>query len=289
MLWLAVAAAVRADAVLQTPHVRIVHAPESKHRAERIAAMTPDIIADLQRQLGLAFTFRPTVVPASNREAFYQLGGRPWFTAFAVPRKQLVVLDMSRLDRSKGDIYATLKHEYAHLALHQAIARRRLPRWLDEGTAQWASDGISEYLPTAQHALLPRAAAAGRLFDLVELAETFPEDAQGLQLAYEQSRSFINYLVRRFGDDALRLLLQSLATGASPGQAFEESLGMQLADLEADWRDGLRGPGSWLAGLAGQVYGLLFFAAALATVGAYWRFRQRKRHYRAGEEEEDDR
>ena len=83
-------------------------------------------------------------------------------------------------------------------------------------------------------------------------------------------------------------MLQSLAAGASPGQASEESLGMRLADLEADWRDGLRGPGSWLAGLAGQVYGLLFFAAALATVGAYWRFRQRKRFYRAGEDEEDE-
>ncbi|MDJ0721056.1 MAG: peptidase MA family metallohydrolase [Desulfobacterales bacterium] len=288
VLWLAAAAPLRADAVLQTPHVRIVHAPESKHRAERIAAMTPAIIADLQRQLGLSFTIRPTVVPAPNREAFYQLGGRPWFTAFAVPRKQLVVLDMSRLDRPAGDIYTTLKHEYAHLALHQAIARRRLPRWLDEGTAQWASDGLSEYLPTTQRALLPQAAAAGRLFDLDDLAETFPEDGQGLQLAYEQSRSFVNYLVRRFGDDALRLLLQSLSAGASPREAFEVSLDIRLADVEAEWRESLRGPGSWLAGLAGQVYGLLFFAAALATVGAYWRFRQRKRLYRAGEDEEDE-
>ncbi len=282
------AATARAEEVLQTSHVRIIHPPALKHRAERIAAVSPAIITDLKGKLGLSFAIQPTVVPAPTREAFYRLGGRSWFSAFAVPRKQLVVLDMSRLDQPGGDIYTTLKHEYAHLALHQAIGRQRLPRWLDEGTAQWASDGLSEYLPTVQRALLPQAAAAGRLFNLDELAETFPADAQGLQLAYEQSRSFVNYLVRRFGDDALRLLLQSLAAGASPGQAFEEALGVRLSAVEAEWRHGLRRPSSWLASLAGHVYGLLFFAAAIVTVGAYWRFRRRKHRYRSGEEDEDE-
>ena len=287
-LGLAAVSTARADAVLQTPRVRIIHHPTLKRRAERIAAISPAIIADLERKLGLTFSIRPTVVTAPNRDAYYRLGGRSWFTAFAVPRKQLVVLDMSRLDQPAGDLYATLKHEYAHLALHQAIAHRRLPRWLDEGTAQWASDGLSEYLPAVQRALLPQAAAGGRLFDLAELAETFPPNTRGLQLAYEQSRSFVNYLVRRFGDEGLRMLLRSLAAGASPGEAFEETLGIRLADVETEWRDGLRGPGSWMAGLAGQVYGFLFFAAALVTVGAYWRFRHRKRQYRDGEEEEDE-
>ena len=288
VLWLTAADTPRADEVLQTPHVRIVYPPALGQRAEHIAAVSPAIIADLKRKLGLGFTGRPTVVPAPDRDAFYRLGGRSRFTAFALPHKQLVVLDMSRLDQPSADLYATLKHEYAHLVLHQAIDHRRLPRWLDEGTAQWVSDGLSEYLPALQRALLPQAAAAGRLFDLGDLAETFPHDDQGLQLAYEQSRSFVNYLVRRFGDDALRLLLQSLAAGASPGQAFEEALGVRLSAVEAEWRHGLRRPSSWLASLAGHVYGLLFFAAAIVTVGAYWRFRRRKRRYRSGEEDEDE-
>ncbi len=287
-LWLTAADTPRADEVLQTPHVRIVYPPALGHRAEDIAAVSPAIIADLKRKLGLGFTGRPTVVPAPDRDAFYRLGGRSRFTAFALPHKQLVVLDMSRLDQPSADLYATLKHEYAHLVLHQAIDHRRLPRWLDEGTAQWVSDGLSEYLPALQRALLPQAAAAGRLFDLGELAETFPHDDQGLQLAYEQSRSFVNYLVRRFGDHSLRLLLQSLASGASLQEALEEAIGIRLADLEQDWRAGLRSPGSWLAGLAGHIYGLLFVAAAIVTVGAYWRFHRRKRLYRAGEDDEDE-
>lgn len=278
----------RADLVFQTPQVRIIHTPALKPRAFQIAEMSPAIIGSLESKLGFPFHLQPTVVPAPDRASFRQLGGKPWFTAFAVPRKQLVVLDLSRLDRRSGDLYSTLKHEYAHLLLHQAIAGRRLPRWLDEGVAQWASDGLSEYLPVAQRALLPQAASSGRLFFMDELAGQFPADHQGRQLAYEQSRDFVNYLVRRFGEDALRLLLQSLSAGAAPWEAFEEAYGVGLTAVEDDWRAGLRSPGSWIANLAGHVYGLLFFAAAVATIWAYLRFRHRKRHYRAGEEDESD-
>ena len=283
-----IASGVSADMVLQTPQVRVVHDPALKPRAVQIAEMSPAIIRSLENKLGLPFNLLPTVVPAPGRAAFRQMGGREWFTAFAVPRRQLVVLDLSRLDQRSGDLYATLKHEYAHLLLHQAIDRQRLPRWLDEGVAQWASDGLSEYLPAVQRSLLPQAASAGRLFYLEELRVRFPDDAQGLQLAYEQSRSFVNYLVRRFGDDALRGLLQSLAAGAAPWEAFEEALGAGLETTEDEWRAGLHSPGSWMASLAGHVYGLLFFLAAVATVLAYLRFRHRKRNYREGEDDDID-
>ncbi|MBL0712961.1 MAG: hypothetical protein JJV98_04605 [Desulfosarcina sp.] len=266
----------------------MVHPPALKHRAVQIADITPGIIRSLEKKLALPFDLRPTVVPAPSRSSYRLLGGREWFTAFAVPRKNQVVLDMSRLENRPEDLYQTLKHEYTHLLLHHAIARRRLPRWLDEGIAQWASDGLSEYLPAGRHPLLPQAASSGRLFRLDELADRFPRDHSGLQLAYEQSRSFVNYLVRRFGEDALRMLLQSLAAGAAPWEAFEEVFGISLSVAEDDWRADLRRPGFWMANLSGHVYGLLFFAAAVATVWAYLRFRHRKRHYRAGEEDDPD-
>jgi hypothetical protein len=277
-----------ADMVLQTPQVRIVHDPGLKSRAAQIAEMSPAIIRSLEDKLGLSFNLQPTVVPAPDRAAFRRLGGQEWFTAFAVPRRQLVVLDLSRLDQRSGDLYATLKHEFAHLLMHQAIDGQRLPRWLDEGVAQWASDGLSEYLPAVQRSLLPQAASAGRLFYLDELVVQFPANHQGRQLAYEQSRSFVNYMVRRFGEGALPLLLQSLAAGAAPWEAFEEALGAGLDTTEDEWRGGLHSPGSWMASLAGHVYGLLFFLAAVATIGAYLRFRHRKRHYRAGEDDDPD-
>ncbi len=277
-----------ADRILQTPQVSIHYPPHLKPRAVQMAEMSPAIIDSLKRKLGLPFDLQPTVVAAPDRTSFHRLGGRDGFTAFAIPRRQLVVLDLSRLDQHAGDLYGTLKHEYAHLVLHQAIARRRLPRWLDEGVAQWTSDGLSEYLPAARRPVLPQAAAAGRLFFMDEIADGFPDDPTGLQLAYEQSRDFVNYLVRRFGEEALRGLLQSLAAGAGPQEAFEEAIGIDLAVVEDDWRAGLHSPGSWLANLAGHVYGLLFFAAAVATVGAYLRFLYRKRHYRAGEDEDPE-
>ena len=73
--WMAFVPAARADVVLQTPHVRIVHAPSLKYKAGRMAAMTPALIRDLERDLGLPFDLKPTVLPAPNRSAFRRLGG----------------------------------------------------------------------------------------------------------------------------------------------------------------------------------------------------------------------
>jgi hypothetical protein len=77
-----------------------------------------------------------------------------------------------------------------------------------------------------------------------------------------------------------------VADGLPVGQAFQAVSGISLAEFEADWRRRQNAPLSWLGRIAGQVYGLLFFAAALATLLGYGRYRRRRRAYDA--EEEDD-
>src|SRR5215216_5768029 len=56
-----------------------------------------------------------------------------WGAAVALPGARVILL---RADA--GDIYATLRHELAHLALHQAVPVR-VPLWFDEGYAAWAA------------------------------------------------------------------------------------------------------------------------------------------------------
>jgi hypothetical protein len=40
----------------------------------------------------------------------------------------------------------TLKHELCHLFLHYLIGGGELPRWFNEGIAQWTSGGIAELM-----------------------------------------------------------------------------------------------------------------------------------------------
>lgn len=289
LLLVAGAAAAFSDTkVLEDPAVRVRYADGRQAAAEQIAAASPALFRELESETGLRFDLRPTVIAASGREAFRRLGGREAFVAFALPERGAVVLDLSRFDRRPESFQPVLKHEYAHLLLHRHIASDRLPRWLDEGIAQHLSDGLSEYLPRRSQLILGEALAADRAFPLRALEAGFPADGNGLQLAYEQSRSVVGYFVQRYGEETLRALMARMAAGQGAGEALGDVAGISLATLEADWRRQATTPWSWLGRMAGHSYGILFFLAAVATLVGYIRHRRRRRAYQDEEDEADD-
>jgi hypothetical protein len=283
----AAAAVPQTGLALETDVVRVLYPPGRLATAGRIADLSPMLLHELEMATGLRFDFRPTVIPAFSRENFRRMGGRDAFVAFAVPEKGQVVLDISRFEHRPAFFRSVLKHEYAHLLLHRHIASNRLPRWLDEGIAQQVSDGLSEYLPGRSQMVLGEALATDRVFPLAALAGSFPTDAFDLQLAYEQSRSIVGYMVQRYGDLFMKALISHVADGFPVGQAFQTVSGISLAEFEADWRRRQGTPLSWLGRIAGHVYGLLFFAAALATLLGYGRYRRRRRAYDADEEDDE--
>lgn len=263
-----------------------VHYPHGRRPvAQQIVDTSPALFRELEQATGLPFDVRPTVIAAPHRAAFQRLGGRDVFVAFALPERHTVVLDLSRFDVHPESFRPVLKHEYAHLLLHRHIPRARLPRWLDEGIAQHLSDGLSEYLPGRAQLVLGKALAADREFPLRALENSFPPDDSGLQLAYEQSRSVVDFLVRRHGEEVLPDLIARMAAGDSARAAMRAAAGLSLAALETDWRRHQTSPLSWLGRVAGHVYAIVFFLAAAATLVGFVRHRRRRRAYA---EEEDD-
>jgi len=271
---------------LATDAVRVLYDPARRAIAERIAVISPALFGEIEAVTGLAVDFRPTVIPASTRSDFRRLGGLDAVVAFALPERNQVVLDCSRFDARPTLFRPVLKHEYVHLLLHRHIASGFLPRWLDEGVAQHLSDGLSEYMPGRSQMVLGEAFAADRVFSLGALEKRFPGDAFGRQLAYEQSRSIVGYMVQRYGDVFLKALVDVMAEGASAEKAFWAISGITLSDFETDWRQRQTAPLSWMGLIAGHIYGLLFFLAALATLIGYVRHCRRRRAYDA--EEDDD-
>lgn len=289
ILWPLIGAAAVPDKrrELATDAVRVLYDAGRQAMAERIAAISPALFRELEAATGLTIDFRPTVIPASDRSDFRGLGGRDADMAFALPERGQVVLDLSRFDVQPSFFRPVLKHEYVHLLLHRYIASEHLPRWLDEGIAQQLSDGLSEYLPGRSQMVLGEAFAADRVFPLGALEKRFPGDAFGRQLAYEQSRSIVGYMVTRYGDDFLKALVAQMAGGTRLGKAFRAVSGIPLSDFEADWRQRQIAPLSWMGLIAGHVYGLLFFLAALATLIGYARYRRRLQAYDAEEDDDD--
>ena len=92
------------------------------------------------------------IVIASDSRRFRELIGPAapeWGAAIAIPSSHRVIMQGRRANSSAGDPRVTLRHEIAHLALHEMLGDLP-PRWFDEGYAAYAAGewGRDELLAT---------------------------------------------------------------------------------------------------------------------------------------------
>jgi hypothetical protein len=132
--------------VLETEGVIVVYDEVLKNAAQQVASVYPAIKQDLEKTFQWSLDFRPTVVLVKDSQRFLQIAGTSHIVAFAAPRENVMVIDHSKMHTTPFTLESTLKHELCHLLLHHYIDSARLPKWLDEGISQWASDGIAEVI-----------------------------------------------------------------------------------------------------------------------------------------------
>jgi len=268
--------------------VRVLYRdPSLEAGAREVIQRYPFIRASLESVFLWEVDFRPDVLLVGDRRSFLQMAGHDAFVAYAVPERRLVVIDYTRMDTYPFTLETTLKHELCHLLLHRHITGVHLPKWLDEGVCQWVSEGIPEIIMSRKSSPLSAAVITGTLTPLESLSHHFPRDSRGLSLAYEQSRSVVEYIIRVYGVNGVLNILQSMKGGAEADDAIEAALMVSRYDLEQQWRADLRSWPVLLAYLAGNLYLVLFILAALLTLFAYIRFRLRKRRYQGREDEAD--
>ena len=263
--------------------VDVYHTRTLADAARETAAVYPAVKAELEATLGLRADFRPAVILLADRVAFEQVTGSRLIVAYAVPSKMLMVIDFPRASKEPFSARGILKHELCHLILHRHVPT--IPRWLDEGICQWASDGLAEILSGSSGASLSWLSVSGSVMPLKSLDISFPQDGRGMALAYEQSRSVVDFITSRYGRNSVQNILTSLGQGLSVDEAFQVSLRTSLPALERDWQSSL---GTWprlVAYLMAHIYTVLFAFAALSTVAGYVRYRIRKRRLREEDEE----
>lgn len=241
--------------------------------------------SDLEMTLGWKLDFRPTVMLIKNSGTFQRLVGHKLVVAYALPQKNLIVIDYSKMTTHPFSLGITLKHELAHLFLHRHIRLDNLPKWLDEGIAQWVSGGIAEILMGRDGHILKKASLSGNLIPLGELNHSFPEEEALLLLAYEESKSFIEYIDKEFGIKGIRQVLNHLKGGKDIEVAILKALSSPLSTLEKRWHGKLENNMAWLAYIGSNIILFLFFFTALATIYGFIRFLAKKRNYKDDEEE----
>lgn len=196
-------------------------------------------------------------------------GGRApaWGAGITLPGMRLVML------RADQDPAGTLRHELAHVVLHDAVPGR-LPLWFDEGYATYASgawdalDGLT----------LNFAVVRGATPSLDSLNQALRGHSAGIATAYALAASAVIDLARRNPSHSLTPLMDLLGAGIPFDEAVLRTTGLTVERFDEGWQQGLRRRYSlftWL--IAGGFWAIM----ALAVVAASrWR-RHRDRPRRA--------
>jgi hypothetical protein len=171
------------------------------------------------------------------------------------------------LIRLEGDPRRVLRHELAHLALHDAV--RRVPLWFDEGYAAVAS-GEWDRLDAL---MMNWRLLAGRPPTLDEVTVDLRQGLQTAQTAYAFATTAVLYLARLGGKRGLGPLLDNLALDADFDRALRTTYGMTEPQFEAAWRADLRGRYGWLLLFASFA---TLWLVVLLVLGVGWRYRKRR-------------
>ena len=132
-----------------------------------------------------------------------------------------------------AEVARTVPHELTHLVFDTAVRNpyHFPPRWLNEGVATYLSEGFTP----SDRATVEAAADGGRLMPLTALGGQFPTTYERFALAYAESVSAVDYLIREKGEDALVGLVNSYADGVTDDEAFTAAVGTDVAGFEAAW------------------------------------------------------
>jgi hypothetical protein len=125
-----------------------------------------------------------------------------------------------------------IPHELTHLVFDTAVGNpfHSPPPWFNEGLAVYLSQGYD----STDRGLVRDAVAGRQLIPLTALGQ-FPTQRERFSLAYAESASAIDYLVRSRGRSTLQHLIALYATGVTDDEAFQGALGVTVVAFGDGW------------------------------------------------------
>ena len=170
-----------------------------------------------------------------------------WGAAVATPEDGRIVMQGSRAGSAAGDPRATLRHELAHLALHEAIGDLP-PRWFDEGYASFAAGELARDDVLATNVAL----AFTGIPPLDSLDAFFAGGESRAQTGYALARGAVAEIAALDPARGLSLFFPNWRESGSLDQALRRSFGVTEAGFEARWRASTRRRYGALAAVRGR-------------------------------------
>ena len=158
-----------------------------------------------------------------------------WGAAIAFPESRRIVMQGRSAGADAGDPVEVLRHELAHLALHERLGNKP-PRWFDEGYASVAArEWRREDALAANVALALRGAPS-----LDQLEEGFRGGSVAAQSSYALSYRAVSELASLDPVRGLSLFFKYWSEGRSLDAAVRQAFGVTLSGFEKEFQDRTR-------------------------------------------------
>jgi hypothetical protein len=154
-----------------------------------------------------------------------------WGAAIAFPESRRIVMQGRRASSDAGDPIEVLRHELAHLALHERLGNKP-PRWFDEGYASVAArEWRREDVLAANVALALRGTPS-----LDQLEEGFRGGSVAAQSAYALSYRAVTEMASLDHERGLSLFFKYWEEGRSLDAAVRQAFGVTLSGFEKEFQ-----------------------------------------------------
>jgi len=161
-----------------------------------------------------------------------------WAIGQAFPENNIVIIGIPTDQLEYGS--HTAAHELTHVLVgHLTFSCLGfIPTWLNEGLAVYGEGGRSDFQAALDHAV-----TGNTLTSLRSLNGNFPDSSLST-LAYGESYSVVNYLIKTYSRDKMTALLLDLRDGQTIDAALQAVYGFNTDGLETAWRKsiGVRAP-----------------------------------------------
>ncbi len=205
---------------------------------DAVPILVPDSEEELAELLHVTFDL-------SNFVAFATATPYSELTRYDLTGSRIVVNPDRFLNRDTATRELILVHEFIHVATHE-VGGYHVPNWLDEGVAQ----AIGERRSATGTRLLDQLVQGGFTGLVPTDTEFRIGGSERVFLSYQQAWSFVDFLVRTYGVEAVAAFYAEVGRGSvdQPGSeehrvdvAAREVFGVAAADLQAAWAADLAG------------------------------------------------
>ena len=195
-----------------------------------------DAVAATAKLLGVTESDPIDFFIYADQQAFYDALGpatRENVGGQAHPDIRTLFALITPADIDASWVESVVPHELTHVVFQTAVDNpyHEPPHWLNEGLAVYLSDGYAEF----DRSQVAGAVSNGTIIPFDGLAGAFPTTQDRFFLAYAESVSAVDRIVRVNGRDALVKLIRSYHDGVSDNEAFQAALGRDVAGFQADW------------------------------------------------------